>query len=574
MAFSNVVAIEFDLADPTVKPFPPIGDVLGWFRQWILDLDSIDPGALPPYDTPGGEDYFLIWDDSDQEYKGWTLQDATDYINLQHEQKVDPHPQYTTEDEVLELIEGNRLIKGYYNQVTDTVLGGAALPPASSYGEFEYLILVASGAFTTTEPNLAGKVGGVDDRIVVTGGVWELVTATNDYLSAIVDDQAAGVITFEQPAVSLLPAGSAMELIRLQESQADDQQVFDDATDYADGLMIAHLADYNPHDSMRWLGVWDSLQSYEHYDVVTDEGWLMIANKATTDRPAPQSSGPPTYDLPEAPGWTYNSFLGVAWAGHEYTITQGGWIKAIEIWAPELTVDTNYRVLLINNTDPANPIVTQIEEPVLLENAWTTVTIGRHVAAAGEVYGVILDALNSGSSTDWQHEWTYAGTSNAGAPAAGEWNRRTQQDVVRIHYQDAPGGDRQAELGTIIAGSTLRCSNTANVNQFWEYVVNAVTDTGTYYEFDVDLTATGSIGGVPDGANTLILATIPVLQQTQYVTMTGNWPAGNPAWATARGLLRLGGVDQPADNDAFGIRLNYETAYVSPDWDWLAGNIS
>ena len=400
---------------PAEEPFPPIADVLGWFRKWILDLDSLDPGTLPPYDTVSGGDYFLVWDDDAREYKGWTLQDAQIWINRQHEDK------------------------------------------------------------------------------------------------------------------------------------------------------------YNPHDTMKWTGRWRSGVQYTAQDVVTDGTWLMIANKGTVDRPAPQPSAPPESAVPDAPLWATQGYLGVTWSGHEYTFTQGGWLREIQVWAPSLSASTNYRILVVDNTDPTEPVLTPIEEPVLTEGGWTTVSLGSRALPAGTVLLVILDALDSGTGTDWQHEWTFEGPSNAGSPVAGEWNNRTQQDLVRIHYTDGGGDDRFAELNTIIPGSTIRASNVANINQFWEYTVNTVTDTGTTFEFGVDLVATGALGGVPDGAPSLVFAGIPTPQFTEYVELTNYWPTNQPAWATVEGRLRLGGVDQTVPDHAYGTRIVFETAYISPDWDWLAG---
>ena len=50
-------------------------------------------------------------------------------------------------------------------------------------------------------------------------------------------------------------------------------------------------------DVMLWKGEWVQ-QEYLAYDTVRDGSWLMIANKTTTDRPAPQASGDPVYIYP------------------------------------------------------------------------------------------------------------------------------------------------------------------------------------------------------------------------------------------------------------------------------------
>ena len=151
-------------------------------------------------------------------------------------------------DQVLDLIGGNRLIKGYYDQTIDERLDGSPLPSASTYNDYEYLVLIASGSFITSQPNLSGLSGATNDRIVSHGGVWEHVSVVDDFISAIVDDSAAGVITFQQSPVSNAAATSANELIRKTESDADDLATENAAKAYANAQDAAHVAAANPHD--------------------------------------------------------------------------------------------------------------------------------------------------------------------------------------------------------------------------------------------------------------------------------------------------------------------------------------
>ena len=53
------------------------------------------------------------------------------------------------------------------------------------------------------------------------------------------------------------------QLLQLQESIASDEQ------------------------GVTWRGVWED-GLYAPYEMVTDDGWLAIPNKETTERPAPQ----------------------------------------------------------------------------------------------------------------------------------------------------------------------------------------------------------------------------------------------------------------------------------------------
>ena len=207
---------------------------------------------------------------------------------------------------------------------------------------------------------------------------------------------------------------------------------------------------------MRMLAPYLGTETVPAGTVVSDNGWLMHANQDTSERAAPQPAGPPSWEMPDIPAFTESQATAVVWSGHEYTLTVGGWMQEVQIWVPELTNDTNYRILLIDQTDPANPIVNAVEEPTLRENAWTSIALGSKVYPAGSNLAIIIDALNSGAS------------------------------------------------------------------------------------------------------------------QTKYVEQTGYWPANDPAWATMRGILRIGGVDQPADTTAFGVRLKFQPGAVSTHWDFMA----
>ncbi|GAG48862.1 unnamed protein product, partial [marine sediment metagenome] len=59
----------------------------------------------------------------------------------------------------------------------------------------------------------------------------------------------------------------------------------------ADKLLSFDDYDANLRRQMYWSGVWAAGGTYEANEVVTDIGWLMIANTETQERPAPQTMG-------------------------------------------------------------------------------------------------------------------------------------------------------------------------------------------------------------------------------------------------------------------------------------------
>ncbi len=132
----------------------------------------------------------------------------------------------------------------FYDQVADQIAtGGGPLTSAAGFNPGDYYILTTTGAFATSLPNLAGETGVEGDRIVSNGTVWVLVTASSSYLSALVDDTAAGVITLSAGANSGVAPTAAADLTR--KDYVDQGDVVD--RNYADSQDAAHVGAADPH---------------------------------------------------------------------------------------------------------------------------------------------------------------------------------------------------------------------------------------------------------------------------------------------------------------------------------------
>ena len=74
------------------------------------------------------------------------------------------------------------------------------------------------------------------------------------------------------------------------------------------------------NEVMRWLGVWDTAgQAYLVNDVVRDGNWLMMANKDTTDRPAPEAVGDAFYVYQGVQGSNESVVAKSVISGNRYT---------------------------------------------------------------------------------------------------------------------------------------------------------------------------------------------------------------------------------------------------------------
>lgn len=320
-----------------------------------------------------------------------------------------------------------------------------------------------------------------------------------------------------------------------------------------------------------WRGIWTPGTTAEANQMFREDALLAIANKQTTDAPLPQASADPTTDLPDAPAWAQGSHTGLVHAWHTYTFSQSGWVEFIQIWPSAVGPTIAHEVFAVDETDPANPRFLDIPvSPNITAGQWNTVALPSSIFYAGSVVSIHYLALDSSSDSTFNFTWDYAGTEPNAQPASGAWNNRSQQDIVRVHNDDSTATDRSASLATVIPGSTLRCADTLDATKYYEYQINTSTALASSYEFGVVLVATGPGGPPTATAESTLTFTVPVPASTLYESEAGYWTSGEPDWASVEGGLELGGTPSGAAADAYGVRIQVQPAYVSPDWDLLA----
>lgn len=319
-----------------------------------------------------------------------------------------------------------------------------------------------------------------------------------------------------------------------------------------------------------WGNKWQSGVLYEKNTMVRDGDWTMIANKNTYDRPAPQPVGAILPGLPVDPTFIEEQNSSVVRTGHNYLFTTGGWISKIEVKVPEVTGNTNYRVLIIDKTDPLYPVISVIDDPVLTANTWTTVASGKTIAGVGDNLDIVIDAYNSASTSQVTGGWTYEGAQNVASPPLQNWNRNLGNTILRINDQDLDSADRSAELAGIVPGSTIQIVETATPGNFYQYTVVTTTPAVGYVEYAVTLDNQGGAGPTT-GSTCTMTATIPVPADTKFLSVAAYQAANPNGFSTVTGIKNFDGVEQPGISDsAFGVNIEFQEASVSPDWDVVA----
>jgi hypothetical protein len=322
---------------------------------------------------------------------------------------------------------------------------------------------------------------------------------------------------------------------------------------------------------MTWIGDWQEGKYHPRGSVCAGEGWQMIANKLTLEYPFPTPAGNNEFALA---GWTpvAQSNLSVVFSGHKYVLNEPVWIRAINIWVTELTADTNYRIVVGTKLPTDDEITfTALEEPVLVENTWVTVTAPNKLYPAGTELLIYIDALNSGSSVSpggTPADWGRSADSNNGPALTGQWSTNNLQNVLRINQLTADN-ETINFVGTI-PGSTFLFTSTTDGNSFARFVANSsetFDPVAGDYEWSVALDRVGANGAPAVGQRCLVEIEVPVAAATQYAEQAGSNPAYIGPNVTVTPYLAFNGIDQGATNTSFGVDLEIESSTVPEDWD-------
>ena len=328
------------------------------------------------------------------------------------------------------------------------------------------------------------------------------------------------------------------------------------------------INDLNDGKLVLWKIEW-SAGTYYKGDMVIDDSWAMVANKTTTDKPAPAPFGTPAWLLPTAPVWEAQSYLGTVYTGIQIQPLAGELfsVNAFRIWMPDVSATANYRVIVYDVINDLYDFGEQFTGDVLAEPGWLTVGVPSRYLNENSNIVFTLESYNSAATTDFNYPWVYDGPAQTGDPGPGLWTRTNQQDVVDIDYLDDGGVDRSADLGTVVPGSFMRMESQADPLAYWEYRVDTAVDSVGFYSYSVSYIGEGPNGGVPVGQLCSIFFEVPVPLSTDYVRIVDQYANTTGVSGYLAFDELLGGVQ---DNNAYGIDVQFQQYTVSEDWDPLA----
>src|SRR6516162_1667695 len=153
---------------------------------------------------------------------------------------------------------------------------------------------------------------------------------------------------------------------------------------------------------MTWVPYTTTGQAFVAQNLTRDGDWTMVANTATTDRPAPQPSGPEE-DL--LPAWTPNrqSAIGAIVHYNEWTVNTGGWIGQYGIDILRQNVgDTHAITLSVNGSIRDTFTAVAANEGIYFHD------IAPIVVASGAVIRVTMQISATGSNSWFEQVGLFA----------------------------------------------------------------------------------------------------------------------------------------------------------------------
>lgn len=290
-------------------------------------------------------------------------------------------------------------------------------------------------------------------------------------------------------------------------------------------------------------------------------GWLGYALKDTEESPAPQE-----FLKTEESIDTSLSFLNVNTSQivemvHVYNITQSGYIKNIRVRLPSLDADTMSKVSLINETSGDEHLYSG---PVLSAAEFSEVGRDLLFARKGDV--VRLSVLIFDAPLNLYGSWNADRT--PGGPLSGEVNINFLVNPTRLIYSntDSEGVDESANLAAVGVGSIVSLAEEGHANRRLLGIINSVNAaTGVDVEFLITQIYNSELLIRP-GKKTITEIYDAPTTNAQFNKINSFFATDNTKFANIQSEIYFSGVKQLNTDDAYGISISYQPAYISPDW--------
>lgn len=317
---------------------------------------------------------------------------------------------------------------------------------------------------------------------------------------------------------------------------------------------------WQPYDQgLHYLGAWVGGQNMP-LDQVTDDGYLAVANKYTTDKPAPVATGDPSWSTDRAgglPPWSQTQVsVSQVIAGHRYAFTEAFDVQSVRHWIV-YEPSTTFTLFLV--IDPLGvPEYRELLPEFTPEpgdaGRWIDLPIGNNIIPAGITFDLLQIIRSKSGANTFVGDWDYIRT-DATDPVAGEINHSNNGALMYVNEIDDGATNRTADLDTVDSGDLISAGGL-------EWDVVSATKTLDVYEFAVT-------------PNTRLSAGVYTFTFTTYGTTPITYVHANNFWLStpqANGVY-LDSGNYPGDatisENAHGVDILMQDLSLSEDWDLI-----
>ena len=308
---------------------------------------------------------------------------------------------------------------------------------------------------------------------------------------------------------------------------------------------------------VNWENVWTG-GTHVANDMVTDNGWTMVANKTTTDRPAPQAVGDEQYlYYPLIPSGTSTSAKQIVF-GMQYSGDSAYWLNGYRIY---VTAGNSYEIITVEDPQGHNE-VTFVNTFTAEVTGWRTFGLIPKPVASGTTYQ-ILAIVHEPDPTPitLTYNYDYIKPNNIEIPTSGQITHAGKDlSSLLINKTDDDSVDRSVTLTGLTTGDFISIG-------FTTWAIQLVSDEGSYIDYTIAPARQSiSSGVVPVDFETTIASTLSYSKDLNY------WSGST----TVKGVIGIntGWEDATLDDSQYGVDILVQNAYVSPDWDFVTSNDS
>lgn len=306
-------------------------------------------------------------------------------------------------------------------------------------------------------------------------------------------------------------------------------------------------------EKVEWEGEWTG-GTYLRNDMSSDNGWTMIANKDTDDRPSPQAVGDSRY-LYEIDNLIITGATGKQLVyGMQYSSPVPYWVSGYRI---NVVAGNNYEVILIIDAGGANE-VKFINNFTAEVTGWRDFGLVPKPENSGTTYQ-ILAIVHQPDPTPitLTRNYNYTKTNNATSPIIGQITHANKDlSSLLINYTDNDSNNNEAMLTGLTVGDFITIAGT-------QWSIQNILYLSTYVDFTI-APARQSVGnGITEVEfETTIPTAISYGEDESY------W-SGN---TNINGVFGIdtGWEDAILDDSQYGVDILVQEAYISPDWDFIS----